>query len=299
MANHPKAKLKILYVMRILQEETDAEKGLTLREIIERLGEYGIPAERKGLYRDIETLREFGFDIQTYQRNPVQYAIAQRDFSLSELMLLVDAVESCKFLTEHQSRMLTTNLKRLASDNQRALLDRRIHVPGRITSKSDSVFGNIDTLHDAQRRQLKVEFKYYKYGVDGKRYATNDGKKHVVTPVGITFTDGYYYLTAWNDEHEGMTEFRIDRMDELCVSSERATRNDEITHHAFEGDEYELFGRFGGDPVTAVLLVDGDKHRHHSVPCGARAPRKPRRERPCSQPLSTARHRAPGFPHPS
>lgn len=259
MSNNPKAKLKTLYVMRILQDETDAEHGLSLRQIIERLNDYGIQAERKGLYRDIEALREFGFDIQTYQRNPVQYAIASRDFTLSELMLLVDAVESCKFLTKRQSRALTTNLKLLASDHERALLDRRIHVPGRITSKRDSVFQDIDTLHDAMRLQKKVEFKYYKYALDGTRYATHDGRKHVVTPVGIAYADGYYYLTAWNDDHENMTEFRIDRMDNVGVSDERATKNDEITHHTFEGDGHELFGRFGGDPVTATLLVNADK----------------------------------------
>lgn len=259
MSNNPKAKLKTLYVMRILQDETDAEHGLSLRQIIERLNDYGIQAERKGLYRDIEALREFGIDIQTYQRNPVQYAIASRDFTLSELMLLVDAVESCKFLTKRQSRALTTNLKLLASDHERALLDRRIHVPGRITSKRDSVFQDIDTLHDAMRLQKKVEFKYYKYALDGTRYATHDGKKHVVTPVDIAFSDGYYYLTAWNDDHENMTEFRIDRMENVRVSDERATKNDEITHHTFEGDGHELFGRFGGDPVTATLLVNADK----------------------------------------
>lgn len=259
MANNPKAKLKTLYVMRILQEETDAEHGLSLRQIVDRLGEYGIQAERKGLYRDIEVLREFGIDIQTYQRNPVQYAIARRDFTLSELMLLVDAVESCKFLTTRQSRALTTNLKLLASDHERALLDRRIHVPGRITSKRDGVFADIDTLHDAMRKHQKVEFLYFRYGLDGQRCATHDGKPHCVTPVGITFADGFYYLTAWNDEHDNMTEFRIDRMEKLRVSEERATKNDEITHHTYEGDEHQLFGRFGGDPVTATLLVDGSK----------------------------------------
>ena len=80
-----------------------------------------------------------------------------------------------------------------------------------------------------------------------------------MTPVGIAFSDGYYYLTAWNDDHENMTEFRIDRMENVRVSDERATKNDEITHHTFEGDGHELFGRFGGDPVTATLLVNADK----------------------------------------
>lgn len=259
MANNSKSKLKTLYVRRILEEETDAERGLSLREIILRLNDYGIDAERKGVYRDIQTLRDFGIDIQTFQRNPVQYAIVRRDFSLDELMLLVDAVNSCKALTKRQSNALTTNLKLLASDGQRALLDRRIHVQGRITSKSESVFGNIDLIHEAMRKHLKIEFMYYRYNLDGTRSATHDGKPHQVTPVGITYADGFYYLTAWNDDHDNMTEFRIDRMDKLKLTDQKATKNDLITHHTYDGDDHESFGRFGGNPITATLLVDKDK----------------------------------------
>lgn len=259
MPNNSKSKLKLLYIKQILEDETDAEHGISMTRLIERLNEFDIPAERKGVYRDIQTLRDFGIEIQTYQRSPVEYAIARRDFSLSELMLLVDAVESCKFLTRRQSNMLTTNLKLLASDHQRELLKRRIHVTGRISSKNESVFTSIDTLHEAIRTKKRVEFMYYKYGLDGNRYATHDNRPHEVTPVGIAFSDGFYYLTAWNDERDGMTEFRIDRMDKIRVTDKPATKNDEIAHHKYEGDEHEYFGRFGGDPVTATLLVTGDK----------------------------------------
>lgn len=259
MPNNSKSKLKLLYIKQILEDETDAEHGISMTRIIERLNEFDIPAERKGVYRDIQTLRDFGIEIQTYQRCPVEYAIARRDFSLSELMLLVDAVESCKFLTRRQSNALTTNLKLLASDHQRELLNRRIHVAGRISSKNDSVFTSIDILHEAIRTNRHVAFMYYKYGLDGKRFATHDGKPHEVTPVGIVFSDGFYYLTAWNDERDDMTEFRIDRMDKIRVTDKPATKNDKITHHKYEGDEHEYFGRFGGDPVTTTLLVTGDK----------------------------------------
>ena len=259
MPNNSKSKLKLLYIKQILEDETDAEHGISMTRIIERLNEFDIPAERKGVYRDIQTLRDFGIEIQTYQRCPVEYAIARRDFSLSELMLLVDAVESCKFLTRRQSNALTTNLKLLASDHQRELLNRRIHVAGRISSKNDSVFTSIDILHEAIRTNRHVAFMYYKYGLDGKRFATHDGKPHEVTPVGIAFSDGFYYLTAWNDERDDMTEFRIDRMDNIRVTDKPATKNDNITHHKYEGEEHEYFGRFGGDPVTATLLVTGDK----------------------------------------
>ena len=188
MPNNSKSKLKLLYIKQILEDETDAEHGISMTRIIERLNEFDIPAERKGVYRDIQTLRDFGIEIQTYQRCPVEYAIARRDFSLSELMLLVDAVESCKFLTRRQSNALTTNLKLLASDHQRELLNRRIHVAGRISSKNDSVFTSIDILHEAIRTNRHVAFMYYKYGLDGKRFATHDGKPHEVTPVGIAFS---------------------------------------------------------------------------------------------------------------
>lgn len=259
MPNNSKSKLKLLYIKQILETETDEDHGLSMSQIIELLDSYDIPAERKGVYRDIKTLRDFGLDIRTYQRNPLEYALIRHDFALSELMLLVDAVEACKFLTRRQSNALITNLKLLASDHERKQLDRRIHVAGRITSKSDSVFDYIDVLHDAMRQHKQVEFVYYRYGMSGKREATHEGKPHEVTPVGITYAEGFYYLTAWNDEREGLAEFRVDRMDKLRVLDKAAVRNETITHHTFDGDEYESFGRFGGEPVTATLLVDGDK----------------------------------------
>ena len=259
MTYNSKAKLKTLYVRRILEEETDAEHGLSMRQIIERLNEIGITAERKGIYRDIEILREFGVDVRTYQRNPVEYAIERRDFDLDELMLLIDAVESCKALTKRQANALTTNLKLMASDHQRALLDRRIHVAGRIKSKTEGVFGTIDQIHLAMHERKKISFKYYHIGSDGKRHAVHDGKAIVVTPVAVTYDNGFYYLTAWNDEAEGMREYRIDRMGNLQVTDEKAECNPEITHYTYDEDEHEYFGRFDGEPVTVTLSVDEDK----------------------------------------
>lgn len=259
MAYNSKAKLKTLYVRQILEEETDAEHGLSMRQLIERLSGLGIEAERKSVYRDIDILREFGVDIETFQRNPVEYAIVRRDFSLSELMLLIDAVASCKFLTTTQSNSLIANLKSFASDRQRGLLDRRIHVEGRIASKSDGVFSSVDEIHRALRERKKIEFMYYRYNVDGKRCPTHGGEPHLVTPVGIAYEDGFYYLTAWNDKHEGMTEFRIDRMGRPRITDVPATRNDAITHHTYDKNEYEYFGRFDGEQMTVVLQVEDGK----------------------------------------
>ena len=153
-----KAKLKTLFVKQLLEEETDAEHGLSMKQIINRLEQHGIKAERKNTYRNIEALMEFGCAIQTYQRNPVEYAIVRRDFELDELMLMVDAVQSSKAITIRQANSLVTNIKLLASDHQRAMLDRRIHVPSRIRSKAECVDGNVDVIHETMRHCKKVEF---------------------------------------------------------------------------------------------------------------------------------------------
>lgn len=226
MTYNNKAKLKTLYVKQILEEETDAEHGLSMRHIIERLEQFDIKAERKSVYRDIEVLREFGCDIRSYQRNPVEYALIRRQFKFPELMLMVDAVQSSKALTARQSTALVTNIKLLASDHERALLERRIHVPGRIKTKADCVFGNVDVIHDAMRLRRMVEFTYYRRDADGEKYATRDGRPHVVTPVGITYADGFYYLTTWDDNHGNMVEYRLDRMGKARVSDSKASQND-------------------------------------------------------------------------
>ena len=260
MAYNSKAKLKVLYLWKILQEETDAEHGLSMTQILERLDSYGISAERKSIYDDIKTLRDFDIDIKTYQRNPVEYAIERRDFTLEELMLMVDAVQSCRAITERQARMLITNIKQLATNREQALLDRRIHVEGRIKSKSESVLSTVDAIHEALRLRCKVAFSYRKIGADGKPHETREGKRHEVTPVAISYDDGFYYLTAWNDHHANLTEYRLDRMAKVNVERDMpATRNEEIASYAFDQGKAVMFGRFNGEEVACELTVDPDK----------------------------------------
>ena len=257
MPYNNKSIIKVLYLLKILQEETDAEHGLTMTQLIERLNEYGISAERKSIYSDIKALREFDIDVKTYRRNPVEYAIERRDFTLGELMLMVDAIQSCRAITEKQAQMLITNIKQLATNREQNLLDRRIHVAGRIKSKSDSVLGVVDVIHEAIRLRCKLSFSYRKIGVDGKPYK---GKEHIVTPVAVSYEDGFYYLSAWDEKHDDMAEYRLDRMADICVMKGLpATNNDQITHYTYDENSAVMFGRFTGDEVTVTLAADANK----------------------------------------
>lgn len=149
-------KLKLMYLAKLLESETDDEHGLTGPQIIQRLAELGIAVERKTLYRDLDCLREFGYNIVKYQRSPIEYGLASREFQESELLLLADAVQSSRFLTERKSNALVKAIGKLGSKYLADDLRRNLHVEGRIRSQNESVFYNIDAI----QRAISAKKKY-------------------------------------------------------------------------------------------------------------------------------------------
>ncbi|HAM15208.1 MAG TPA: WYL domain-containing protein [Eggerthellaceae bacterium] len=253
--NDQKQKLKLLYLMRILQEETDPEHGLTMPQILQRLSEEGITAERKSIYRDIIALRDVGVDIQKLSARPVQYVLVRSEFSLDDVMMLIDAVQSSRFITERKSNQLVKSLKGLVSARERKALDKRVHVQDRVKSLSESTFHSVDIIHEALQRKRKVQFLYFSYNTDLKRKARHEGRRYLLTPVKVVYADGNYYLAGYDDTDQKIKTYRIDRMELLQLSDERAARNAEITAYEYEDFAYKRFGMFHGDPTTVTLRV--------------------------------------------
>ena len=239
-------KLKLLYLMRMLEEETDAERGLTMAQIIGKLEALGISAERKSIYRDIEALREFGVDVRTYQRAPVEYAVEHRAFAFAELQLLVDAVQSSRFLTQRKSDALVEGVKQLASRRQRALLDKRVHVEGRIKMQNESVFGSVDRIQEAIALKRRISFVYFKYDAAKRKALQHNGERYIETPVRVVF----------NEKHDDFANYRVDRMDRIEVLDEPAIKNERIATFDARELESRAFGMYSGEPVAATLLVD-------------------------------------------
>lgn len=253
-SNENARKRKLLALYQLLMEETDADRGLTMAEILSRLSDMGIAAERKAIYRDISALKESGIEVTTLKTAPVQYTLAKGKASLPEVMMLLDAVGSSTFLSESIARKLGTTVKGLVSKRQRELLDKRVHVEGRIKSQNDSVFHNVDKIHEAMRDRKKISFMYFKYGTDLERHARRD-TPYVQTPVRLVFADGRYYLVAWSDARETFLTFRVDRMYLLQVSDEPATRNEAIRTYGYGDFEYKAFGMFDGERQVVTLHV--------------------------------------------
>ena len=249
------SKLKLVYLMRILQDETDPERGLTMPQIIERLEAMGVSAERKSLYRDLDVLRQVGIDIRKLPTRPVSYALFRSELGIDDVMMLVDVVQSSRFITEQKSNTLVTSLKGLVSERERKTLDKRVHVRGRIKNQSESIFHSVDVIHEALQAKRKIQFLYFSYGTDLERSARHAGKRYELTPVKVVYSGSNYYLAAYDDEDAQVKTYRVDRMELLQVSDAVATRCCAIANYDYEDFAYESFGMFHGDPVCATLHV--------------------------------------------
>ncbi|NPD32740.1 WYL domain-containing protein [Eggerthellaceae bacterium zg-997] len=248
-------KAKLLYLSKIFHELTDDEHGLTMPQIIEELASYGIGAERKSVYSDITALQEFGLAIEKLSTSPVSYALVNRPFTKEQILLLADAVQSSRFLTERKSNALVGALETLTSKPQATNLRKLLHVEGRIKMSNESVFYTLDAIQRAIAERRKVRFQYFQYGTDKRQVLQREGQWYEETPVHMTYSDGCYYLVAYNDRHEGFTNYRIDRMTRVRPSDERATRNAQTVE--FDVRKYELraFGMYTGTAQSVTLQV--------------------------------------------
>lgn len=253
----PPKKTKILYLKDILLEETDDQHGLTMPQLIEKLEEKGIGAERKAIYHDLDILKNYGLDIiKRGAGRSLEYAIGERYFELPELLLLTDAVQSSRFLTDKKSKTLIKKLKDLASRPQRKLLDKHMHVENRIKMQNESVYYNIDTIQDAIRQKKQISFQYFMYGVSKQEVFRRNGQFYQESPVELVYTNDCYYLVSYNSKHDDFVVYRVDRMLNIQALDELIPSNKKI--NAFDAQEFSAraFGMFSGEPCEAEILAE-------------------------------------------
>ena len=252
-------KLKMLYLSKIFLEETDDQHALTMQQIIDKLKLCGVNADRKTLYLDFEELKTYGIDIISEQvgRNTF-YHIGVRDFELPELKLLVDSVQSAKFITEKKSKELIRKLSSLVSRHQAKHLQRQVVVSGRIKAMNESIYYNVDKLHEAINSDRQIKFKYYRWNTAKEMELRRDGEWYVASPWGLMWDDENYYLVAYDTAHDGIIHYRVDKM--LHISTTSDPREGKEAFKAFNMPKYtkSLFGMYGGELTRVQLEVDNE-----------------------------------------
>lgn len=241
-------KLKIMYILKILLEETDENHAITLNEIVEKLKLYDVTAERKSIYSDIEYLRAYGYDIigSQYDRN-YHYQIVNRDFEWAELKLLVDAVQAARFITEKKSNELIKKLEKFASKHEAVKLQRQLNVNGRVKTMNERVFYSVDTIHDAINNNNQITFKYFTWNVDRQMELVHDGKTYHVSPWALCWDDRKYYLIGYDNDDCKMKNFRVDKMTNTSECEIKREGKEEFDKLNMADYTNRLFGMFDGE----------------------------------------------------
>ena len=254
MAAGRNQKLKLLYLIKILSEETDDRHGLTMQEIIAHLNEYEVAADRKTLYRDLEELDRFGLDIiREHAGRNVYYHLGSRYFELPELKLLVDSVQSAKFISEKKSAELIRKLEGMAGRYDARHLQRQVYLTGRVKTYNENIYYNVDRIHEAINSEVQIRFHYYRWTVDKKTELRNGGDWYQVSPWVLAWDDEYYYMIAFDPKDGIMKHYRVDKMLDITVTGE--PRGGGEAFEKFDAAQYakRVFSMFAGEQTRVTL----------------------------------------------
>ena len=271
-------KLKIFYILDYLQQFSHPDHPVRAAELMSMLqNQHNISCDRKTVYSDIAALQDYGVDIVSTPGKNGGYFIATRNFELPELKLLIDAVQSSRYLTERKSRELIEKLCRECSVHDARLMRRDVLVSGRVKSMNETIYYNVDAIQEAISQNRQISFRYFDWGLDGSRVYRN--KAYVASPYSLCQSNENCYLLALSQRH-GTTSYRVDRMAQITITADPRVPCPELTgkaltEHAnrlfqmYAGEETEVklrfhrrlvnavFDRFGQDPI---LVPDGEEH---------------------------------------
>lgn len=247
-------KLKLLYILRMLQEDSDENHPLSTQEIINRLAANDISAERKSIYDDMNRLIDYGYDvIQVHSRTNSGYYLASRDFELAELKLLVDAVQASRFITLKKSRALIRKLEKLTSRSEATRLQRQVYVAGRAKTENESIYYSVDAIHQAIQDNVQISFTYLEWTAGKELAPRRAGKRYTVSPWALLWQEENYYLAAYDEQADVMKHYRVDKMG--TVQMMKHPRKGLEKYHEMDLAKYagQTFGMFGGQVETITL----------------------------------------------
>ena len=253
MPKGPKQKLKLYYLSRIMQEKTDDNHSITMPEIQDYLEDYGVTADRKSLYDDLESLRVLGLDIIGEKTGKTfSYHVGSKQFDIAELKLLVDAIQSSTFITEKKSNELIKKVTSLASDYEASQLKRQVVVQGRIKTMNESIYYNVDELHNAISDNRKIRFEYMQWNLQ-KRMERRKDKTYEISPWALTWDDENYYLIGFDAEDDKIKHYRVDKMKNISLTNDRREGKEHFKEFNMASYARKNFGMFGGEEVSVKL----------------------------------------------
>ena len=252
------AKLRPLYLGKILYERTDNNNCLTTNQLIDILKkEYNISSHRQTISTEIQLLKDFGLNIECIKSRQNKYYLASREFDLAELKLIIDAVDACKFISARKSKKLSAKLARLAGERHAEELKRNGNAEGRVRTTNEKTCLIIDAINSAINSKKKIAFKYYTYDGSKKKVVRHDGDHYIFSPYELIWDGDRYYMLGWSDRHCELRTFRVDRIADVPVvlTTKAEKKPAGFSGVGFVGTNYRMFA---GEPKEVTLICDND-----------------------------------------
>ncbi len=256
MAGKEQSKHKLLYLLQFLALESDEENGVSMKQILTFLESKGITAERKAIYRDIETLISFGYNIEKISNRPLEYALVERQFEFVELKLLADAVQSARFISQETTTKLIGKLESLTSHRKAAQLHRQVFFAKRVKSDNDHIYYITGIIHEAIHSNKCISFQYMEYLPDKTIRPRHQGEVYIVSPYSLVWNEDKYYLYAFCAKTQMVKTYRIDRMRKVDLME--TLRSPEPKDFSPTDRLRKEFGMFAGNTTLVDLRFSKD-----------------------------------------
>ena len=244
-------KLKIFYILDYLEAHSNEKNPVRASDLIAMLDhQYNIRCDRKTVYSDIAALQQYGVDIVSLPGKNGGYYIASRNFELPELKLLIDAVQSSRYLTEKKSRELIEKLCSQCNEQDAKLMRRTVLVSGRVKSMNETIYYNVDAIQEAIAQNRQITFRYFDWDFGGKRKYRE--KEYLASPYGLCQDNENCYLLAFSGRH-GITSYRVDRMSDIQLTEDKRIPCPELTGKALHDHANRLFQMYSGDALDVKM----------------------------------------------
>ena len=252
-------KFKLYRLAKIMLERTDDDHYITMPEIIDALGEYDITADRKSIYSDLRDLEVLGIEVEGEKvGNRFHYHVVSRTFELPELKLLVDAIQSSKFITESKTNALIKKLEQLVSKYEAMKLQRQVFVSGRIKTMNESIYYSVDAIHHAISENKKIRFQYFQWNVKKEMELRHNGAWYHISPWGLSWDDENYYLVGYDSDGGKIKHYRVDKMLHIQMTDEKREGKECFKKLDMADYARKSFGMYGGKEQKVKLRVAND-----------------------------------------
>lgn len=258
MPRSKKQKFKLYFIIEYFKRYTDEEHTVSVSELIDYLQEQGITAERKSIYRDIEAMEELGYEVIQVHDKRFSYYLANREFETAELCTLADAVAASRFITKKKSAELIKKLETLTNVHVARRLNAQVFVANRIKTSNESIYYNVDAIHNAIAENSKITFMYFDWDINQQEIYRHGGKMYNVSPWALAWNNENYYLIAYDSDSGELRHYRVDRM--MSISQTGKPRDGKSTFRDSDTARYtkKFFGMYDGDVEEVTINCSKD-----------------------------------------